>query len=58
VAGHRARSLPRSGGGDELHDPGATLPMSYDELVWLVSPELLAGVTPVLFLEFRCGERD
>ena len=58
VAGHRSRTLPRSGCGDELHDPGAARPIGFDVLRRFLGPELPAGVTPVPFLEIRCGERD
>ena len=58
VAGHTAWSLPRSGGGDELHDPGAAGPIRFDVPGCFLGPELPAGVTTVPFLEIRCGERD
>jgi hypothetical protein len=58
VAGHTAWSLPRSGGGDELHDPGAAGPIRFDVFGCFLGPKLPAGVTPVPFLEILCGERD
>jgi hypothetical protein len=58
VAGHRSLSLPRSGGGGEFRNPGAAGPIRFDVLGCFLCPELPAGVTPVPFLEIRCGERD
>lgn len=58
VAGHRSLSLPRSGGGGELRNPGAAGPIRFDVLGCFLCLELPAGVTPVPFLEMRCGERD